>query len=98
MAQDEEITIESKICPVFDKNPKIIAEETEKRIQELVDKEIIANTIAYVLVSERKGINLFRPYLTRVENLKSISSIKLHSYSNVIRENFEKPLPIQSTL
>jgi len=79
-----EINIESKFSESFDQDPIDIANHIENQLEKFVLSEI-ASDFSNIYVLERKGLNLFRPYLDHSEKSYGINSIKILSESKIIR-------------
>jgi len=80
------ICIESKYSESFDMDPIDIANNIEKKLEEFVFKEITSQ-YSNIYVLERKGLNLFLPYLDLSRKSYGINSIKLLYNSNITRVN-----------
>jgi hypothetical protein len=79
------IDIESEFSKSFDMDPIDIANHIEKQLQEFVLGEVTSQS-SNIYVLERKGFNLFRPYLDQ-SGKYGVNSIKLLYNSNITRVN-----------
>lgn len=75
---DSCITIHSLYPNLIDADHDAIIESIEKEIQHFFTNEIVRNRYSNIVIVERKGLNLFHPYLHNVAGLHGLSSIKLH--------------------
>jgi hypothetical protein len=59
-----------------------IAISIENEIRPFFIKEVVQNVESDVIVVERKGLNLFRPYLSDIQGFRNILSIKPFEYQH----------------
>lgn len=77
---EDTITIKEKFGHISNTESQKIADAIDKEIFSFFNKEVITETDLNVMPIERKGLNLFHPYLSNIEGLRNIISIKPLSY------------------
>jgi hypothetical protein len=74
------ITIKQKLGHISDGESLRIANEIDEDLQQFFIREIAQETETNVMPVERKGMNLFHPYLSNIEGLRNIISVKTLKY------------------
>ena len=75
-----EITIKQQLGHISDGESLRIANEIDEELQQFFIKEVVQETETNVIPVERKGMNLFHPYLSNIEGLRNIISVKTLRY------------------
>jgi len=70
------ITIKQQFGHVSNEESLKIADAIDEELQLFFIKEVLQETDTNVIAVERKGLNLFRPYLENIEGLRNIISVK----------------------
>ena len=76
----DNITIKQQYGHVSDEESLKIADTIDEEILLFFNREVIQESDLNVIPVERKGLNLFHPYLANIEGLRNIISIKPLSY------------------
>lgn len=84
-SSDSIITIESKFLDQITEDPVIVINSIENELKNFVTHEIISETSPNVLIIERKGLNLFHPYIRNIGEMQGVSSIKKYQHSDIMR-------------
>ena len=77
---DDQITIKQQFGHISDDESLKIANSIDDELLLFFIKEVVQETDLNVIPIERKGLNLFHPYLNNIEGLRNVISIKPLSY------------------
>jgi len=72
----DSITIKQQYGHVSNEESLKIADSIDEELQLFFIKEVLQETDTNVIPIERKGLNLFHPYLANIEGLRNIISVK----------------------
>jgi hypothetical protein len=75
-SSDECITIKKQYGYVSNSESLKIADAIEGELFPFFIREVVQDTESNIIVVERKGLNLFHPYLQNIEGLRNVISIK----------------------
>ena len=75
-----EITIKNQLGHISNEESLRIANEIDEELQQFFIKEVVQETETNVIPVERKGLNLFHPYLSNIDGLRTIISVKTLKY------------------
>lgn len=73
---EEIITLKQKFGHISDEESLRIANEIDSEILPFFNKEVVQDKETNVIAVERKGLNLFHPYLHSIKGMRNIISIK----------------------
>jgi hypothetical protein len=74
------ITIKNQLGHISNEESLRIANEIDEKLQQFFIKEVVQETETNVIPVERKGLNLFHPYLSNIDGLRTIISVKTLKY------------------
>jgi hypothetical protein len=73
---EDQITIKQQFGHISNEESLKIADAIDEELQLFFIKEVLQETDTNVMPIERKGLNLFHPYLANIEGLRNIISVK----------------------
>ncbi|MDO9035403.1 MAG: hypothetical protein Q7U51_09400 [Methanoregula sp.] len=73
---EEMITLKQKFGHISDEESKRIANAIDNELLPFFNKEVVQDKETNIIAVERKGLNLFHPYLHSIKGMRNIISIK----------------------
>lgn len=73
---EDMITLKQKFGHISDEESKKIANEIDNELLPFFNKEVVQDKETNIIAVERKGLNLFHPYLHSIKGMRNIISIK----------------------
>jgi len=95
MDEDAENSIRTRFPAAFQNGQFVKLIDIEAEINDLINKNIMSEKAANVAIMERKGVNLYHPFMNRILEKHTISSINFGKLSHItFVKQITRTLPI----